>query len=365
MEKASMSREEGVSSSAGEQHPVNDISPFSNGRVENKPATEHALSDKAGTTTATKKPSLCLPCQQARSAPDFLSRTTRLLDPLHCSACHEDHSAVLFSQAQRQAPDASRICIGHEGHYTVCPHLKLTFKNIVRWLRDGRTSRILCLEPSCPFGDARVNFNVKPHGHTIQAIWDAEPHEAIASSFQSRCAAKLQYLYQLYPNAFCPHLQVSPDSFARESENAILNNTSVPLTWGMPELCHRCGDRYRCDPRAAWLKLAGMRVEGRKAKTIEKLGWLHVGGDQATSASWISRLDPESYGHFGDEATKHFTWCDDRTCSTTYEMCRWESLVEVISASDIEHIRDAFHTGDSGLWCLDLVTEMEIDKSLV
>jgi hypothetical protein len=49
----------------------------------------------------------------------------------------------------------------------------------------------------------------------------------------------------------------------------------------------------------------------------------------AADPRWIQILDPQSYGHFEDEATKHITWCDDGHCVTRFELGQAACLMEI------------------------------------
>lgn len=71
----------------------------------------------------------CRGCLTARQAPDWLKRVKRLRRYLHCSACHVEHPACLFSAAERVKSSRQRRCIGHEGYVRICGH----DEGIMRW----------------------------------------------------------------------------------------------------------------------------------------------------------------------------------------------------------------------------------------
>ncbi|KPM42906.1 hypothetical protein AK830_g3631 [Neonectria ditissima] len=76
----------------------------------------------------------CQPCQQARASPDYPHRILALLDPLYCAGCRSEQPSIFFSYSSRgNKSNASRLCIGHEGYITVCPHLKFSLADVDSW----------------------------------------------------------------------------------------------------------------------------------------------------------------------------------------------------------------------------------------
>lgn len=275
------------------------------------------------TTTAAKRPSFCEPCQQARAAPDFAARVAAFFNLLHCARCNTDHAAIFFSKSQRSAPDSSRICIGHEGHCVVCPHLKFSFADVQRWRfepADEDGLEIRCQEPSCPFRDAGIVHTDSGLRSQILIEWTASPNLNGTGTFWDRYVAKLQELHKSYPAAFCPHVQTS----------------LLPIS---DTVCLPCHTGFHCDARA---ELPNKNPNRYHPPPISQFSQLVTHHDRPTPGRWIKFLDPDSYGHFADQDTKHITWCDDHGCTTTFRLFQSVSL-QYLGAFDPNGMREYFH----------------------
>ncbi|KAM7196859.1 hypothetical protein V8F20_006826 [Naviculisporaceae sp. PSN 640] len=70
----------------------------------------------------------CHGCRAARNARDWQARVTALTRTyLHCSACHTDHPACLFSASERKKMWQVRVCIGHQGYLPLCKSTRITW----------------------------------------------------------------------------------------------------------------------------------------------------------------------------------------------------------------------------------------------
>lgn len=272
-----------------------------------------------------RKLPFCEPCQQARKASNFQARFTALFDPLHCAACGYKHSAILFSEEQRKVPDSCRICIAHQGYCSVCPHLRFTLADVRRWIenppqeggKDGLI-KMRCQDKACPFS-AEVSISFPGVKSAIEIQWNVSKMGK-EGSFWSRCTAKLQDLHQVYPGAFCPHLQTTSYRVARWE---LLNSTLYSHTFP----CAACYTIVTCDPEAehssAWCR-----------SPIRSRCRFNITWAEPAKKEWIQRLNPDSYKHFSDQDTKNITWCDDRTCATTFELLRHSSLQDIAVTRD-------------------------------
>lgn len=71
------------------------------------------------------KKKLCSDCRARASGLAGFQRTRSFIDKLlYCTGCKTDHPLAYFSAAQRQPwCDATRVCVGREGHVRLCEHL--------------------------------------------------------------------------------------------------------------------------------------------------------------------------------------------------------------------------------------------------
>lgn len=267
------------------------------------------------TTTARRKISFCKPCQQARAAPDYAARIAALLDKLYCAECRREHSTIFFSASQRKQPDSIRKCIGHEGYFTICPHLKISLADIQKWVPTvGKRRTARCRDSSCLVRGARIKLWHYQEGSIGAVFGWSTPLDNTTGPPWKRCLAKLQHLHQACPAAFCPHLQIAPDElydWGRWTTSTGLTRTTRTTC------CSICHTYISCAPRD----------EGRwsffgfgESNPIWMFATASFEGGKGTDLSWVERLSPESYGYFADQDTKYITWCDERECATT-SMC--------------------------------------------
>lgn len=156
-------------------------------------------------------PSFCKACQQARTAPDYAARFAALLDQLFCSICQREYSAIYFSAFQRKKSHQARKCISYEGYCTICLHLKISLTDVQKLaLKDGQEKTIRCQDSSCIIHNARIEFWRIQESIYASCQWSISLSSTTGPLWE-RCLAGLQCLYQSCPEAFCPHLQTTPD----------------------------------------------------------------------------------------------------------------------------------------------------------
>ncbi|CAH0056201.1 unnamed protein product [Clonostachys solani] len=162
------------------------------------------------------------------------------MNPLHCSGCNESHAASLFSPPQQSEHPMRRLCIGYEGYYTVCPHLRLSYANIRDWAAKGQGHgsgyTVECEDPFCHFYDAKIRYRrSETYGDEIIVMWSAFPearetrrYRSPQDKFLDDCVAKLTDIYTYCPGAFCPHLQMS---FQEAVNLNGLRESATPRDW--------------------------------------------------------------------------------------------------------------------------------------
>lgn len=93
--------------------------------------------------------------------------------------------------------------------------------------------------------------------------------------------------------------------------------------------CHECSAAIRCDPEAENDKAPkGDSYDLGEHSAAIGMSWTtFIDRTDATRGRWIANIDPESYGGFADQETKHITWCDDRACATTFEGLQGRVLI--------------------------------------
>ncbi|KAI4602090.1 hypothetical protein KJ359_010956 [Pestalotiopsis sp. 9143b] len=73
--------------------------------------------------------SLCSPCREFRGDTQRFRRAIEMATrPMKCSLCRLKHPALLFSE--KELPKDNRVCIGQQGHVSVCEHNKTGWLDI-------------------------------------------------------------------------------------------------------------------------------------------------------------------------------------------------------------------------------------------
>ncbi|KAL6408883.1 hypothetical protein AUP68_07831 [Ilyonectria robusta] len=252
----------------------------------------------------------CEPCQKSQASPGFGDRIADLLDPLYCAGCQTQHPSILFSSTSRRTESARRICIGRQGYYTASPHLAFTLADVEAWIKKDEGFKICCPESGCPPISVTVDRVCGMDYIAIQ--WNTALDDASRSStFEDRCFARLHAMHRSFPALFCPHLQTTPGTL---SYHRTRDHKTMDGKWAW--YCATCFTRITCDSSA------------EDAKQISSCCIMQLPyDDEKKMSTWVRALDPESYGHFSDQDTKHITWCDDRFCITTRELRQFSELI--------------------------------------
>ncbi|KAH7204670.1 hypothetical protein DER44DRAFT_748128 [Fusarium oxysporum] len=157
----------------------------------------------------------CRSCQLARAASGYAERVARLMDRLYCAACKCEHHAIPFSLSSRQNSSSSRACIAHEGHLSVCLHLKLSLEDIRSLRTMGKSVDLDCEEGACPCPGAKIKyfvFDYSPMHDFVSIGWTASPdHPNTSSSFMHQCISTTSQLHALWSSLFCPAFDTTPD----------------------------------------------------------------------------------------------------------------------------------------------------------
>ncbi|KAH6995229.1 hypothetical protein EDB80DRAFT_877101 [Ilyonectria destructans] len=249
----------------------------------------------------------CDSCQEARMSSDYANRIFNLMTPLYCTVCRKERPSILFSYSSRRESSATRVCIGHQGYRPICPHLKVSFADIERWMIEGKQIEITCHEANCPVATATVCYRTSSQETRIKWTVTLDRHFSKGMVWDN-CRTKLKELHQSFPAFLCPHFKTTPDRLF------------------YPEHFER-SSLARC---SACENLICLR-QGADVDRIESNWFLGFGASSmdAVFKEWIGALDPESYGHFDDQDTKCLTWCDDRYCITTCELLHFSALTSV------------------------------------
>lgn len=271
----------------------------------------------------------CQACQEARNSPQFVDRVASAMRLLKCSACLCEHPALLFSASQRDAPDPSRVCIGHQGHYTLCPHQKIRFSDVQQFnelFPQSQHQELVqrCVEPSCPCHRARIRYSGTNGAAQLLITWSASlsPLQTMflpegKDSFAHQCVAKLNEIHNECPAIFCPHKRVNFDRLVQVEKMKVYGeDTTFILS------CRICGHTIR--------NLLKPLENDEPIQFSDFIKWrrgLHTG---ASKYNWISALDPESYDLYSDMEMKHIAWCDDRNCATTFGLIQWYKLLDEV-----------------------------------
>lgn len=288
-------------------------------------ATTAMPQSHSGPVRARLKPGMrltrCEGCKAARTeSPVFGSRLLDLVRPLHCSKCGIPHAALFFSATQRDcATDSTRFCIGREGSRNICPHIRISRAEMMKWKSDpshgSHTHIISCSEPSCKLYDVRLQFQRGATSDNISIYWTVKPDDNTSGSVWERLDSHVQKIHKALPAMFCPHLQSSPNRLQDTetwAENSLIGQNKLIS-------CLSCRATLFFNPDSH-INEGAYHILGAHPVRFTSNCWMTLG--DATDRLWIRTLDPDSYGLFEDRHAKHITWCDDRQCLTTFELAQ-------------------------------------------
>lgn len=278
----------------------------------------------------------CEACLEARSAEDFGKRVKSLLHKrLRCSACNVAHTAIRFSASQRLADRntaKNRICIVHEGVVRLCSHRAISRAELVALGSQCKWSDSEPRYADCEHAEHQTNFQPRERlGHVRQlgrpTITADYPHLSLlasyitytmrpilSSSVQESLDACNRAILKALPecNGFCPHFKTNPDRIFRPESWESKSTKHVDLVCK----CLHCETKIR-------ITFGGPSTPGReeRAPVFVQVEVLFMKkSDGIFFQDLNNHIDPESYGHFSDAETKNITWCDDKTCATTFEL---------------------------------------------
>lgn len=308
----------------------------------------------------------CADCQEARSSMEYKSRVLKLFEPLYCFDCKRTHASLFFSHSQRHSPalGGQRKCIAHEGRLQICEHMSFTWAELVdtdwatsplaKWKEKYREYIIVCQHPShhaetacdeeiteevtCSYASIsirKVGDVARLSARNIPAVSDQIlPVVAQVELGPSPARFRQGETYDLEtallsvndnfspPKSaactfcnFCPHLVTSPERVRALEQFRHIAALLVPRGVYVYR-CHLCDFEIRllCPinphslPEPSWHR--AVRYQASLLLDLQ----------EPTNISWLSHLDPNSYGMLSDPDTKHITWCDSRHCATTYNL---------------------------------------------
>ncbi|KAF4124622.1 hypothetical protein GMORB2_5288 [Geosmithia morbida] len=316
----------------------------------------------------------CAECQEARRSrrPTFNSRLSLLFKPMWCSGCERRHVAADFSPSQRTQPDASRVCVGRQGYRTVCSHLKIRFDTLTlnmpiddgEWRAD-RSVIVCCGDEvhnlgsvgilSCPL--EVIDFSVtetrcgpgpdeEKKNHVALIEWVAtlppKPLDDV-ESLEKEAADLIEGLFAASPRSFGPLWTTSPEGL-REMESYVnkgYDGDTVCLSIGSiaPSGSHIevWPETYNSIPPGSGSGSGESAEVCQIPSHIRFSCTFDFDCKDACSPGWITQLDPDSYDHFADPATKNITWCDDRSCATSFELIQNKALRELSHKTNVEY----------------------------
>lgn len=310
----------------------------------------------------------CPPCQVGH-----LSCASLLRNYMHCGGCGLDHSATLFSAAQRRADRAVRVCIGLEGHIRLCEHATVTaHRHPV--LSPGFT----CTHPS-HVPEHHANLNLKGMSvfptlevgvgdpgtmmlsHTAHLDLSGHGDEVItAEAFRAHILelrkgpagyivpeygpgilAELRAFDPtrcgclLYPGLprrqdACAEHTVTRTLFSRVSQGT----NTVTMSFASCEHGDRCVTmthtrtiHFRTGMRRRELGATlPERVRGEQCSARWQLRRALDASAGAVSYNWYSALEPSSYGLESDHDARGLTWCADRRCANYHGYLRERAI---------------------------------------
>lgn len=309
-----------------------------------------------------RKDTYCASCQVGWAHSTFLH-----MQYMHCSACNLDHTATLFSAAQRNESRAKRVCIGHEGHVRICEHKTVQVDEISRWprlrrfacyhhshvpdhhLERGRKAiRVFPTLDVGIYGPGQVTLSHTSHLDLLKYGEEAITAETFRAHIRELRKGPAGHIVPEYAPGILPELRafdptrcgcllypglqhhqgdcnehiVSRSVFSRVSEG----QNTIEISFASCELGGRCLKvthtrtiHFRTGMRLRRLSVdAPERVRGDPCDPRWKLARARDASAGAMSYNWYGALDPASYNLALDRESYRITWCDDPRCFNYY-----------------------------------------------
>ncbi|KAI1382984.1 uncharacterized protein F4822DRAFT_88805 [Hypoxylon trugodes] len=322
---------------------------------------------------------LCIPCRAWKDTELLDYMLNWLKKPTWCSGCKKNHPLIFFSAAQRATSSTKRICIGREASIKLCSHEALTWADLEKasakfgGLKGDERIRI---EKKCMHRSHRSTRNKAgsldlpeiaiSSTRIISLHWrspafDLDPTVPVTKDQIRNYLASRKSIFE---HALCPHVKLDDGQLllpfeqnqcacfdgpqavghvpahlhrhkswekccrCRAANKPHLQGQFLPpetgagntLYWG-DSLCHtyECSE---CRAEYSWFRDDTCRVYLRAHR--------HPFGRTPTSKTWLTHLDPESWGITEDEKLKHVVWCPDSKCATR---SRWSRLLRLLLAN--------------------------------
>ncbi|KAJ9150828.1 hypothetical protein NKR23_g3394 [Pleurostoma richardsiae] len=286
---------------------------------------------------------------------------------LWCSECETEHSADLFSGAQRELPDDLRVCIGREGHIRLCEHKIITWHDVQKAMdTDGwHKAEIRCdqahhqehagLSSTAPTARLSADYLELSVGVHIATHPAREARKRIMASDIRRgledASPCLWYPEGEVPSYLSPMCCFDPNTcFCVEYAGAArLDWKLSPLnrkhSWG--RWCRHSSDRERrlsltsvphaegsmaghrsClwhtlsvftdDFATNFFTMASPCSEAARCLLVAKHRTIEVKGLRPSDGRWYRALDPASYRLTDDWDNYGRSWCAQQGCANYY-----------------------------------------------
>lgn len=355
---------------------------------------EHGIDPKTRQASTRPGEYFCVDCQQSKQAADYATRFNDLTSKsLYCHGCHAEHRLALFDSSQwanEVEINTQRNCIGHQGRMRICPHLSFSLDCLVKknWNMDRRYRNgyvyIQCTHPDhlCQtiHYKADVSITIRapsilltpvPRRTGLKAVtirmcldpWKTSDlrhmkdneddsgmqawmkrlvvKDRIDAGFEADAETRMQVgissvldIFESSSFMICPHFRMTPYRLTQIYGSGLQR-------------------RIRCVECELRIKVRDPVANKKTPPVTLQASWFPRVSLQCGTflCDWLSLVDPDSYGHFTDQATKHLLWCDDRSCATTYEGI-WARLLRehAVSPDSIE------------AECLSSMEDIDLDK---
>lgn len=258
------------------------------------------------------RPSMCQDCQRVRKT-NFGERIDALLEPLYCSGCEVEHPQILFTHEDRYLnKDKDRRCMAWRGKISICPHLSLTWSELLEietTLNESPWDKV-CENAGCE-DFVGIEISKEPEGALECSFGWLHAFEAVnqKSGFTTQVMEFLRAKHRSDKRAFCPHIQVDPFRLNRPDlfEEDLFN--------GQPTESVRC---LACPATVYFQEDCQVFKEMIVPILISSQDFI-VESTKSIDLCWAALMDDESTGPSTDMALKNITWCKDMNCITSKE----------------------------------------------
>lgn len=266
---------------------------------------------------------MCTACTELRrDTAAYELAVQRMYRPMLCSGCVDYHPSYLFSYKERRKASTERVCIGRQGHFRLCEHIKFNYDVAQGLVPRGFEFCKICKLPEVRHREFTIGHN---------------PHTNICfnTSFFGKDKVGVYCDIKVFRSWFRPPIcqikdviKILTDFMSLHPSIATCNHAG---TSDFPYHIRRMLLKADAQPANSYFRHNHFYYNARSTCTFPDCGFsINLWADKwtiriytihevlaiyATTPDWLCALDPRSYLSKRDQLTRGFIWCHDPACT--------------------------------------------------